>query len=62
MAHGVHCVVRFMAVKGPVALLIGFEFKLTHLTHSNVLGDLVSAGRFWSGSTICTGDQEFMAV
>ena len=62
MAHGVHGVMRLMAVHRPIAGFIGDEFDGAHLPDRDISGDLRPGSSLRDVPTIRSSHDEFMAV
>src|SRR5450830_1292139 len=62
VAHGVHGVVRLVAMQRPVAFFSGVEFDGAHLADGDVGADFGPARSRWRPATVGAGDDEFMAV
>ena len=62
VTHGIHGVMAFVAMKCPVAFLVGEKVELAHLAHCDIGGDLWPARALRNRPAVCSGDHELMAV
>ena len=62
MAHGVHGVMAFVTVEGPVPFLICQKLDLSHLTDGHIGRHFMPAGALGCRATVRTSDEELMAV